>query len=226
MAGTPKKTPKNSVFIADDYYLIRKAVSDLITQHEYEVIGEAETFAEALAFCSKRHPGIVLLDPSLPSGGSLQVTESEMIKQLLQACPGARIVVLSVRKGLPAISSAYKAGVAAYVSKRSGPDVILGALEAVTAGKVFYMPGVAEQLASFLAGHSGEIDPRNVLTAKELSLFALLASGKTNEQAAQELGLSLHSVVNRIVAIRRKLGCTRADFTRVAIRCRLIDVET
>lgn len=225
MAETLKKMKKITVFIADDYYLIRRAVSDLIAPHRYEIIGEAETFADTLAFCSKHHPAIILLDPSLPSGGPSPITETEMVAQLLKSSPGARIVILSARKGLPAISAAYKAGVAAYVSKRSGPDVILAALAAVAAGGVFYMPGVAEQLASFYAGHTREIDPRGVLTAKELSLFVLLASGKTNEEAARALDLSRHSVANRMVAIRRKLGCTRADFTRVALRSHLIDVE-
>lgn len=91
----------------------------------------------------------------------------------------------------------------------------------VAEGQTYFMPGFAEKLALYHTS-GAKRDPRQVLTQRELVIFAMLAEGRTPSEIAEKLGLSSKSVSNRAFTIRRKLGIDRSDFLRLALEYHLI----
>lgn len=216
-------TEKISVFVADDHYVSRKGLADLLVHHGIKVVGEADSFAATKTACFTKNPDVVLYGLNLGDKAFRQ-SELEGIKELLRIRSDANILVFTTRNSLTAISTAYKEGAKAVVVKRSGPEIILAAVKAVAKGSVYYMPGMAEKLLDLLT-KGNEIDPRGVLTKREMQIFLLLASGKTASEIARELKLAPITVSNRAVIIRNKIGCARGDFARVAMRFHLLRTE-
>lgn len=205
------------VFIVDDHYIVRQGLADLLASEGIEVAGAAKDAHEALLRVFEAAPDAILVDLNLGDGP----TGIELIGKLLEMRPEAKILVFSMRSSLPTINAAYSAGARAYVAKASDPDLLLEALHAIAAGKTWFMPGVAEQLA-VMHMRGGSENPKKALTDKEFALFMLMAKGTPAQQAAEKLGLSQKTVANRLVDIRKKLGAAE-DFAKIASQHGLIN---
>ena len=64
-----------SVLIVDDHAPFRDAARVLLEGDGFEVVGESEDAAEALAAAERLRPAIVLLDIGLPDGDGFEVAE-------------------------------------------------------------------------------------------------------------------------------------------------------
>ena len=63
------------VLVVDDHTLVRAAVCRLLDgESDIEVVGEADSSAEAVRSCRKASPDVVVLDYSLPDGDGLTTT--------------------------------------------------------------------------------------------------------------------------------------------------------
>ncbi|MBO3093286.1 helix-turn-helix transcriptional regulator [Cellulomonas dongxiuzhuiae] len=68
------------------------------------------------------------------------------------------------------------------------------------------------------------VQPTAELSARELSVLARVAEGRTNRLIGEELGLSALTVKSHLARISRKLGTgDRAELVAIAIRNRMID---
>ncbi len=216
-------TEKISVFIADDHYFSREGMRELLAHSGIKVVGEADSFSTTKTACFAKNPDVVIYGLNIGDEAFRQ-SEIEGVKELLRIRNDAKILVFTARDSLTAISTAYKEGARAVVNRRAGPEIILAAIKTVAKGQSYYAPGVAEKLAEMFT-KGGELDPRDVLTKREMQIFLLLASGKTASAVARELKLSPITVSNRAVMIRNKIGCSRGDLTRVAMRFHLMRSE-
>ncbi len=216
-------TNTSTIFIAEDHAFVRKAIADLLRQRGYQIIGEVGNLTDTLARCRELSPDVILLDLGMPSGETPNLNGPDTIKQLIKDRREAKIVVLSMYKSLPSITTAYKAGAMAYVTKEKF-ELLFDAIETVLRGEKYLMPHISEQLTPFLM--EPDIDPRTVLTKQELALFVLLASDKTYEEAAPELGVTVKSVANRATGIRKELHCdTDTKFKTIAQQYHLIKLD-
>lgn len=209
------------VFLADDHFVSRKGTAALLESNGFRIVGEAENLRDTLTTAPSLHPHIVLLD--LTMGDSMELNEFSTIQQLSSGSDKPQVVVFSMRESIPAVRQAYQAGARGYVTKRSGPDVLLEALRTVRRGDKYFMPGMMEEIAQSVGEPQMERDPRNVLSEVELKTFLLLALGHSHEDVAAEQGIHLRTVTNRTVSIRTKLGCKTKDFLRIALSFNLID---
>jgi DNA-binding CsgD family transcriptional regulator len=87
------------------------------------------------------------------------------------------------------------------------------------------MPGIAEQILEYDCRGDKERDPREVLSAKDLAIFKWTALGKSNQEVAQELGITAKSVANRTLDIRHKLGIRLTRFEWIARKYGLLKLE-
>jgi len=207
------------VFICEDHSVMRKGLADLFAMNGITVVGEASTVKESLEHAFENNPDVVLLDLMMDEDNSL-----EIISKLRQINPEAKIVVYSMREGIHTISASYKEGVLGYVTKSSGPELLLDAVHEVAQGNAYFMPGLEKQIALYYT-RGQKKNPREVLSDKELQIFIMLAKGKNHEEIAEALGLSPKSIANRVVAIKHELNCAERDFHRLAEAHNLIKPE-
>lgn len=191
------------VLVVDDHPLFRDGVAAaLLGSGEFELVGEAETVADALRLTEEREPDVVLMDLNLPDGSGIEAT-----KAILAAAPSVRVLVMTMSAEDDAIVAAVRSGARGYVVKGSGREEVLHAVRAVAAGGAVFSPAVADRLGSYFAGLAAlpgrEAFPS--LTDREREVLELLARGYDNRRIARELFLSDKTVRNHVSNVLAKL---------------------
>lgn len=168
-----------------------------------EVVGEAESLAEALS-----HPGpvdVVLLDLGLP--GHCRRTATRTVREVW---PEVGVLVITAHATGPDVVQAFAEGASGYVTKHVGPAELARALRLVAEGSSYVTPE--------LAGHLLNAGFR--LSDRERAVLRLVGSGLSNKEVAKQLHLAEKTVEHRISAIRTKAGLLkrpRSELTRFAL---------
>jgi DNA-binding NarL/FixJ family response regulator len=215
--ATPEASPavaKARVLLVDDHALLRTGVANIINQEpDLHVVAEAENGVEAIDAYERHQPDVTLLDLRMP------VMEGvEVVRQIRERDPRARVIILTTYDTDDEISQALKAGAKAYVLKDISADDLVGCIRDVLSGKTYLAPAAAAKLAEGVT--------RVQLTPREMSTLRLLADGKANKEIANELGISDRTVKTHLAHLFEKLGVTsRTEAIKVATRRGLVRLE-
>ena len=139
------------------------------------------------------------------------------------------MLVLTTYADQDAIVPALQAGARGYLTKDASAEQIETAIRAVHAGQTHLDPAVQERLVAAVISHPPPADPPGPgdkppdgLTAREVEVLALLASGLSNTEIAQRLYLTNATVKTHINRIFAKTGARdRAQAVRYAYQHRL-----
>ena len=153
---------------------------------------------------------------------------SPLIARLLKVDASRRIVAYSNLKHLSGIASAYEAGASAFLTKGAQTREVLeaiGAVHRLATAEDRYFPGtLAQDLATFyVSGGRADASPQELLTARQLEIFVMVAEGLNVGQVADRLQLGRRTVANHLMAIRKRLSIPREHYRSCAIEYRLID---
>jgi DNA-binding NarL/FixJ family response regulator len=182
------------ILAVDDHFLVREGIAALIaSQPDMRLIAEASTGAEAVAQFRAHRPDVTLLDIQMPGMGGI-----EALTTIRGEFPEARVIILTTYGGDVLASRALEAGAFAYVLKGAVRKELLGTIRSVHQGR----RRVGEDVASTLAAHRGD-EP---LTAREIEVLRLVASGNSNKQAAARLSVSEDTIKAHMKRIIAKLG--------------------
>ncbi len=201
---------KIRVFVADDHAVLRAGLKLLIdAETDMIVVGEAADGLEAVRRAKTTTPDIVLLDLSMPGPRA-----TETIASLMQITPRPRVLVLTMHDDPTSMESALRAGASGYIVKKAADVELLMAIRAVRSGRTFVdltRPGEA-------APAERDEKRRLPLSQREGQVLRLLARGYTNQEAANELGVSVKTVETHRKRLTDKLGLkTRAQLFRFAV---------
>ncbi len=196
-----------TVVLVDDEQLIRGAIAQALASSGLELVGEAANGADAIEIVLDVHPDVVLTDLRLPG-----ISGVEAIEQLGLLAPASHVLVLT-RSDENRVVEAIIAGASGYILKAAAPEAIISAVKATAAGESVLSPQIAGRLLQRIreldlpvkASGSAATAIRAALTERELEIFTQLASGHSNQQIAQDLSLSTHTVANHIASILAKL---------------------
>lgn len=187
------KTPRIRILVVDDHFMIRLGlIGAFAAERDLELVGEARNGAEAIEAFAKLLPDVTLMDGILPDIHGVEVT-----RRIVQSCPAARIILVSINETAEDIHRAMEAGACGYVPKSCEKDMIVRAIRTVAAGSSFLPPELARRLA--------ERNTQVSLSARELEVLRLIAQGKANKQIAAELSLSEATIKTHIAHILAKL---------------------
>lgn len=212
---TRRQAPTIRILIVDDHALFRRGVA--VTLREaggVEVAGEAATLAAALDACRRGCADVILLDLHLPDGSGL-----DAIPGLLAACPGVRILVLTVSETDAALLTALERGASGYLVKGISGTELLQAVRAVFAGESYISPGIAGKvLTGFVQAPHQDAGPIAALTAREREVLRCVARGLSNRQVGERLYLSESTVKHHMTSILQKLGVTNRVAAALLLR--------
>ena len=185
--------------------------------HEIEVAGRSRTAEEAVSAFQQLEPDVAILDIRFGE----QLTGLDVARQILRAHPAARIIFLTQFDQYSLIKEAYRLGARAFLTKDCDPAELAAAVQRAKQGELYFMPAIAERLASLSV--LGEQSPQALLDERSLEIFRMMAEGQTNAEIAEKLDVSSKTISNASQAIKDKLGVQRAaDITRLAVRHGLI----
>lgn len=116
----------HTVLVCDDAAFMRTMISGILSKAGYEVIGEAETGAQAVERFRELKPDLVTMDIVMPGMGGI-----DAVREIIKISPGARILICSAMGQHALVTDAIQAGAKDFVVKPFQPSRILEAVERV-----------------------------------------------------------------------------------------------
>ncbi|WP_304236154.1 response regulator transcription factor [Jiulongibacter sediminis] len=191
-----------SVIIIDDDAIVRESVRMFLeAQSDIEVIqcfGRAEDYLAELAKNQFEPNHILLVDIGLPGLGGLEAIPE--IKQI--ADPD--IIMLSTYEEEDKILKALSLGATSYISKRAGLKAILEGIQIVQKGGAYLSPAVAREVVGFFA-QSKRKKEEFELPARQYEVLSALSEGRTYQEIANEMSISVETVRSHIKKMYRNM---------------------
>ncbi|MDE3069885.1 MAG: response regulator transcription factor [Acidobacteriota bacterium] len=205
------------IVLADDHAVVRSGLRMLLdSEHDFEVVAEADDAESARRFVRGHHPAVLVLDLNMPGESSL-----EAIPAIREESPGTQIVVLTMQKEPAFAREALGAGALGYVLKEAAHAELVEAVRRAAAGESYLNPRLGARLAS--ESPSG---PPDDLSPREVDVLRLIALGHTNAEIGAQLFLSVRTVETHRSHIQQKLRLSsRAELVGYAIDRGLIRTE-
>jgi len=192
------------ILVVEDHPLTRSALVGLLTQHGFDVVGEAGDGRSAVELARTLHPDLVLLDLALPGMSGL-----DALPQLRSASPKAEVVVLTASGTEDDLLGAIRGGAAGYLLKSEAPERIVEFLRGVARGEAALSGSIARRLFERVReGGRGTGVPEAIasaLSARELEVLLLLDRHLDTHDIAKRLYLSEHTVRSHVKSLLRKL---------------------
>jgi DNA-binding NarL/FixJ family response regulator len=203
------------VMVVEDHALVRAAVRQALSAADIEVVGESATAEDALVVALAVRPDVLLVDIDLPGMDGVS-----LVRELSPRLPRTRIVMLTVSRADRDIVDAVRAGATGYLTKDLAPDALQRAVRSAWGGGLAMPRQLAAHLIHRLveaSAHPTTADdaPLACLSARELEVLRLLASGLTDREIGQALTISPRTAETHVGNVLHKLGArNRADAAR------------
>ncbi|WP_155286727.1 response regulator [Lacticaseibacillus zhaodongensis] len=198
------------VLIVDDHEMVRLGISSYLgVQDDLEVAGEAENGQEGLDMALKLRPDVILMDLVMPKMNGVDAT-----KKILKAWPAARVIILTSFIDDELVYPAMEAGAASYILKTSTAEEIADAIRQTAKGQTVLEPEVSSKIQN-RGKAMADIALYDDLTSREREVLRLIAQGKSNQEIADELFITLKTVKTHVSNILAKLEVD--DRTKAAI---------
>ena len=207
------------ILLVDDHPVVRAGLRAMLSGfEEFSVVAEAAEGAAAIKEVQRQHAlgesiDMVLMDLQMGDGMD-GVSATKAIRALEDAPP---VLILTTYDTDADILAAVEAGASGYMLKDAPPEQIRAAVQQAAAGQTALAPEVAARLMGRIR------NPVPVLSAREVELLELLATGMSNKSIAKALFISEATVKTHLVHIYDKLGVdNRTAAISVAVSRRII----
>jgi DNA-binding NarL/FixJ family response regulator len=209
------------VLIADDQTLFRSGLARLLDGDDrVTVVGEAVDGNEAVKLAASLKPDVVLMDIKMPGLDGIEAT-----RRIVAESPKSRVLMLTTFEADNHVIQALKAGASGYVLKDSQASAIVSSILAVVAGERVMASAVANRVLEMLTGATTPKEFYDGLTAREVEILKMLATGMANKQIAYKLKISEKTVRNHVSNMYEKLGIyDRAQAVLYAVRKGLVEI--
>ncbi|MGH9328013.1 MAG: response regulator [Terriglobia bacterium] len=209
------RTPIQLV-LADDHHIVREGFRAILEREGFRVVGEASDGLEAVRLIAKLNPDIAILDLVMPL-----MNGTDVCQEARRACPGTKIILLTMYREEQYVLSALRAGADGYVLKSSAAKELIEAIRQVQQGTTYLSPEVSQVVVGAVRG---EIKvPSEALTARQRQVLQLVAEGKTSKEIASLLGISTKTADSHRTRLMSKLDIHEtAGLVRFAIRMGLV----
>jgi len=207
------------LLIADDHPLVLEGLKQIIKQtSDIIVVDEACNGGEVLNKLEMNNYDVILLDFSMPQKNGIEILNE--VKKKNVKTP---ILILSIHPEEIYAIRCLKAGAYGYLTKDSAPNELISAIRKVSMGEKYIRPSLAEKLVDALK--VGFDEPfHGVLSNREYQAMLLLASGKSMQEIAEELFLSVKTVSTYKTRILKKMKMRNTfEIISYAIKNKLIE---
>lgn len=207
-----------NVLLVDDHKILRDGIKAILrAEGDFVVVGETDNGTDAVQFCRKLNPDVVVMDIGLQGLNGVEATT-----EILRHSPDVKVIILSMYDDEHSVVSAIRSGARAFVLKKASDGDLVDALRTVAKGGFYMSPQVSEKLLVRI--QRGDMESKPVpamldgLSPRELQVLRLVAEGKTSKEIAVMLDLGLQTVRSYRKTMMKKLSVNNvAGLTQLAL---------
>ena len=197
------------VLLIDDHEMVRLGVSSYLSiQKDIEVVGEAENGLIGYEKALDLRPDVILMDLVMEVMDGIEST-----KKILGEWPAAKILIVTSFIDDEKVYPAIQAGASGYLLKTSTAREIADAIRATQRGERVLEPEVTTKIVQQATKPRKEL--HEDLTKREQEVLLLISEGRSNQEIADQLFITLKTVKTHVSNILAKLEVE--DRTQAAI---------
>jgi DNA-binding NarL/FixJ family response regulator len=212
------------VMLVENVGLMRAGLHALLEgQTGVTVTGDAVGDDDAVAQAAASRPDVVVMDADLPGLDAAEVTRRILANP---ATANVRVLILSEHAEDERVFGVLRAGAAGYLLKRTDPFELVSAVRVVARGGGQLSPAIAQQVIAEFAAMATptrvDSDRFSELTARQIEVLGLVATGQTNGEIAQRLVVTPATAKTHVSRIMVKLGAhSRAELVALTYQAGL-----
>lgn len=217
---------KIKIIIVDDHPIVRDGIKTLLADaDDMVIIGEAGNYTELQEILTRLMPDVIIMDISLPDVSGIEIT-----KMLTEQYPDIKILILSMYTGEDFIFNAIKSGAKGYLPKNTTRKEIYDAIHAVYFNEEYFSESVSNIILKSYVHKAKTADQlpekhEDKLTVREIEILKLFAGGKSNQEIADELFISIRTVESHKNHIMQKLELkSTVDLIKFAIKTKIVEI--
>jgi two-component system invasion response regulator UvrY len=210
------------ILLVDDHELVRSGIRLILERVAgFVVVAEVKSGEDAIRYCRKDAPDIVLMDVNMPGIGGLEAT-----KQIVRMSENTRVICLSMHAENPIPAKVMQMGASGFITKDAETEEMIRAIHKVAAGQKYVSPDIAQQIAIGKLDFN-DANPFEQLSGRELEITLMLVKGQRVPGIANSLNISAKTVNTYRYRMFEKLDIsTDVEFTHLALRYKLITSDT
>lgn len=212
-----------SIIIADSNHLIRTGLNSILRQYDdFQLLGEASNEEQLLDMIKSFHPDVILIDFAA-KGFSIDV-----FGKAFRINSKLKFVAITGEQSGITIVNALRAGVTSYIKKDCDINEIVESIRETANGGKFFCGQILDTIRrEAIELNDLEIAEFNcepvVISERELEVIKYIAEGYTNNEIAEKLFLSPHTVNTHRKNIMQKLGVNNtAAIVMYAVKSQLV----
>jgi two-component system NarL family response regulator len=192
------------LYLVCDHLLFRNGLTRLLRREaDVQVVGECPLAPEAVERARSAEAHVVLLSVDSPH------TANSTAAQRLYRELAVPVVLLLIGDDGDDALAALRLGARGVLDKHTDGTRLVNALRQAVEGEITVTPRLATRLVAEYAAIATGRKPRpgdSELSQREIDVLALLALGDTNQQIADKLCVSVHTVRAHLRSVMQKLG--------------------
>lgn len=209
------------IIIADQHYLIRQGLRSIFSdESRYQIVSDTDDYIQIPLLISLYQADVVVIGLNIQGVDAIDV-----IRQTQQEYPQVKILVLDTNENTDDIVTILRLGVPGYILKQCDHQEILDAVNAITQGKNFFCSNVLKvnksESSENCAGYETSVNLKYPvkLSSREVEILELISQGLTNNEIANKIFLSAHTVATHRKNLMKKFNAkNNVDLVICAIK--------
>ncbi len=206
------------VLLVDDHNVVRSGLASFLREYEdLKLVGEAKNGVEAIHRCRQVKPDVILMDLKMPEMDGVAATRA-----ILTDYPDIKIIAMTSFDEAELVHDVLAAGAIGYLLKNISADELAKAIRDAASGKSTLSPEAARVL---IQATRPVKQPACDLTEREMDVFRLVVQGKSNQQIADAMVITIATVKAHMSNILAKLQVSsRAEAIAYAIKNKIVSL--
>ena len=211
------------LMLADDHRMLREGLRRSMTEHGFDVVGEASDGAEAVDLAGELSPDVILMDVTMPELDGVEATR--LVKA---ANPTIRVIMLTMHADQEVLAAAIRSGASGYLVKDCSTEEIAEAIRSAVSGETTLSPALAASMLDEVRriDAAEPAEEERIVTKREEEVLQLIADGCSTPEVAERLYISQKTVKNHLASIYQKLDARdRTQAVLQAVRMGIVSLD-
>ncbi|MDX2001042.1 MAG: response regulator transcription factor [Chitinophagales bacterium] len=186
---------QTDILVADSNFLVRQGLKSIFESvPDYKIVLETDDFEHLVENIKKHNPEVIVVGLNTPG-----ISPKDVIQAILVRFPQKKVLVIDMLEDRNEIVQILQMGVHGYILKQCDRAEILDAVRTILGNKNFFCHNVIK----FNKDREGL---NSKLSIREVEILKLIAEGLTNNEIAERVYLSAHTIATHRKNLMRKLN--------------------